>query len=419
MSQNTVDPTTRKSGLPKTTGSARYASDIYPEGVLTGIVVRSPHPHARIHKIDARAARRMPGVHAVVTAADIPGPLRRLGKTVEDQPILAQSRTRTLLDALALIAADDEQTARRAAQALDLELEPFPAVFTVEDALAPGAPSVHEGDNLLKELVLSRGDVDSGFAEADVILEDIYHTPAIEHAYLEPDAGTALPLKDGGMRIWIGCHTVFEERRIAAGVLGIPLEKVEVIQPYTGGSFGGKDDGLLTAYLALLAYHTGRPVRMVFSREELFRSHTKRHGQQIRVRMGARRDGVLTAADYQIVTDTGAYAHWAEGIFTFCSIGAPGPYRTPHLRVTTKVVYTNNIPMGAMRAWGMPGVTFATESHLDQLARCLELHPLRLRWLNAADEGDKIITGQALPPGVGIRATLDAAATDYDVQLSE
>ncbi len=215
----------------------------------------------------------------------------------------------------------------------------------------------------------------------------------------------------------MGCHSVYTEQQIAAQVLKIPEARVTVIQPYTGGSFGGKDDGLLTAYLALLAHFSGRPVRIAFDRKELFITHTKRHPQWITIRMGFRRDGTITAAHYQIRTDSGAYAHWAEGIFSFASIGASGPYNIPHIQVDTTVVYTNNIPMGAMRAWGMPGVNFANESHLDRAARALSIHPLALRWKNAAREGDLTVTGFPYPPGIHIRETIQAAAEHFDIPL--
>jgi CO/xanthine dehydrogenase Mo-binding subunit len=414
--KNILAESTAKAGLPKTTGSTVYASDIYLPNGLCGVVLRSPYPHCLIHKIDTRKAKSIPGVGVILTSEDIPG-VNRVGKTVLDQPVLASDKARTMLDALVLIAAETLEIAKQAAAAIELDLEPLPAVFSVEEALKAGAPQVHETGNLLRSYHLERGNLAKGFREADFILEDTYETPSIEHAYLEPDAGAACPTSNGGVKIWVGCHSVFTEQQIVGKVLDIPEEKIEVVQPSMGGSFGGKDDGLLTAYLALLAFFAQRPVRMVFTRRELFYSHTKRHPQKIAVRMGAKRNGEITAASYRIQTDTGAYAHWGEGVFLFASIGAPGPYRIPNVTVEAQVVYTNNIPMGAMRAWGMPGVTFATESHLDRIAKLIGIHPLLLRWKNAVEEGDQLITGQTLPSGVGLKATLEAAAFDYGLSL--
>jgi CO/xanthine dehydrogenase Mo-binding subunit len=408
------------SSLPKATGEAKYVSDIRIPGCLYGYVVRSPYPHARILNIDVSAAQRTPGVAAVVTASDIPG-TNRLGKTRFDQPILADDKVRSYLDAIVLIAANDETAAREAESKIVWEFEPLPALFSIDEALAPGAPLIHEDcpGNIMKEIRLAKGDIRQGFQEAEVVIEDSYQTPAIEHSYFEMDNGLIAPQPSGIYTLWIGCHSVHTERSIVAATLAIPEEQVVVIQPFTGGSFGGKDDGLLSGYLSLLAYHTQKPVRIGFSRQEEFIAHTKRHPQWIHVRMGLRKDGTITAVQFEIKTDTGAYAHWAEGIFTFASIGASGPYRIPHQKVNTTVVYTNNIPMGAMRAWGMPGVTFAMESHLDQAAHLLSIHPLELRWKNAAIEGDTMITGMAFPEGIHIKETIRAAALQAGLKLPE
>lgn len=410
---------TAQIALPKATGEARYVSDIQVEGCLYGHVVRSPFPHAKIRKIDTSAARKIPGVIALVTASDIPG-YNRLGKTRFDQPILAEEKVRSVQDAIVLIASETKQAALAAEAAINIDFEPLPGVFSIDEALAPGAPIIHADcpGNILKTIHLNSGNVAVGFKQADIIIEDCYQTPSIEHSYLEPDNGVIQP-QDNGYVLWIGCHNVYSEQQIVASVLGIPLEKVTVIQPYTGGSFGGKDDGLLTAYLALLAYYTKRPVRISFSRHELFVSHTKRHPQWVQIRMGFSNDGHITAATFNIQTDTGAYAHWGEAIFTFASIGASGPYRIPNIQVDTRVMYTNNIPMGAMRAWGMPGVTFAMESHLDQAAKILGLHPLLLRWKNAAVDGDKMATGWSFPQGVNIKETIEAAAKKKNVPLEK
>jgi len=409
---------TLRSALPKATGEAKYVSDIQIPGCLYGHVVRSPYAHARILNIDVSAARRVAGVMAAVTARDIPG-MNRLGKTRFDQPILADDKVRSYLDAVVLIAATNISAAHEAESRIKWEFEPLPAVFSIEEALSPGAALVHDDrpGNLLKEIHLAKGDVKKGFQDADYIYEESYQTPPIEHCYFEMDNGVIMPESSGLYTEWIGCHSVHSERQIVALTLNIPEEQVFVIQPYTGGSFGGKDDGLLSGYLALLAFHSQKPVRISFSRQEEFIAHTKRHPQWINIKMGAQKDGTITAVQFEIKTDTGAYAHWGEGIFTFASIGACGPYRTPHQKVDTTVVYTNNIPMGAMRAWGMPGVTFAMESHLDQMAHLLSMHPLELRWKNAATEGDTMITGSPFPKGIHIKETIKAAANKAGIQL--
>ncbi len=409
---------TKQAGLPKVLGTACYISDIYPDKALVGAVVRSPLPHCEIRRIDTTEAKSIPGVRAVLTSEDVPG-LNVIPKSFLDQPVLAHDKARSKLDAIALIAAENSEAAQVAAQAVIVEYKHLPAIHTIEEALLPNAPKIHKDGNVLVKYHLSRGDVEKGFREADIVVENSYHTPAVEHAYLEPDAGAAEPTPDGGIRIWFGCNSVYVERDIVASVLDLPIEKIEVIQTYVGGVFGGRNAGLIPSYLGLLVYHTGRPVRLSYSRREMFVATTKRHPQWIRVRTGAKRDGQITAASYQIISDTGPYAHWGASILLFSSIGAPGPYRIPNLEVETQVVYTNNVTMGAMRSWGMPAVTFATESQMDSIAAELDIHPIILRWINAADEGDEIITGQKLPEGVGLKATIAAAAKDMGVSLPE
>jgi CO/xanthine dehydrogenase Mo-binding subunit len=337
-----------------------------------------------------------------------------------DQPVLADDKVRSFLDAVVLIAAENEEAASEAESKLILDFEPLPGVFSLDEAMMPEAPLVHEEcpRNILKEIHLAKGDVHEGFHDAELVIEDSYQTPAVEHCYLELDNGLISPTPQGMYTLWIGCHSVYAERRIVADTLNIAEEDIIVIQPHTGGSFGGKDDGLLTAYLSLLAYFSKRPVSICVSRPEEFIAHTKRHPQWINVRMGLRKNGMITAVQFTIKSDTGAYAHWAEGIFAFASIGACGPYRIPHEQVNTTIVYTNNIPMGAMRGWGMPGVTFAMESHLDQAARLLSMHPLELRWRNAAVEGDTMITGEAFPRGIHIKEIIEGAGQKAGIHLS-
>jgi CO/xanthine dehydrogenase Mo-binding subunit len=409
---------TNQASMPKVTGSARYGSDIGLKDSLVGVVLRAPIPHAKILRLDTSKALGFPGVRAVVTAEDIPG-INIVSRQVLDQPILAHDRVLTTLDALALVAADTLQEAQTAMRLINVDLEPLPAVFTPEEALRPGAPKVHESGNLLNEYHLFRGDIQLGFSQADVIVEGSYTLQSIDHSYLEPVAGAAEPLENGGVRIWYGCNSVYVERAIVAKALGLPIEKVEIIHPYTGGVFGGRNEGVVPSFLALLALKSGRPVRMAFSRQELFTGAAKRHPQEIKVRTGATLDGHLTAAAYEIVSETGAYAHWGPSILLFCSIGAPGPYRIPNLQVDTKVVYTNNVTKGSMRGWGTPAVTFATESQMDMLAAKLGMHPLVLRWINAYEDGDELITGSVLPGGVGLKATIAAAALDLGINLPE
>jgi CO/xanthine dehydrogenase Mo-binding subunit len=408
----------RQVDLARATGTLPYASDLYLPGMLVAHVVRSPFAHCRIHQIGTSAAKEIPGVHAVLTHHDIPGK-KHVGKTREDQPILAIDLCRSVQDALCLIAADDKQSALQAADALVLDLEPLPAVFDPAAALEPGAPQLWPEGNLLKIVNVVHGDVEQGFAEADVIVENEYETPFIDHAYMETESVVATPDPDGGVTVRLGCHHPYGERQHLAQALALPEELVRVIEMPQGGAFGGKDDNLVSIMTALLARATGRPVRLFYSRIDSLEGHSKRHPQRIHVRTGARRDGRLTACQVDLLVDVGAYTSWSEGVITFVSINACGPYEVPHARVTSRLVFTNNIAAGAMRGWGMPGITFATESQMDALAAALDMHPLRLRWLNALREGSQLITGSTVPAGVRFRDTLAMAASALGVVLEE
>jgi CO/xanthine dehydrogenase Mo-binding subunit len=252
---------------------------------------------------------------------------------------------------------------------------------------------------------------------AAVVIEKNYEFPWIEHAFLETESVLAAPDGDGGLTVWLGCHNVYGERAQLARALAWPEERIRVILAPAGGSFGGKDDNIVATWAALLAVRTGRPVRFVFNREESIRGHSKRHSQKIYHKLGARDDGRLLSAQVRILFDTGAYAHWGTGILRFACLQSTGPYRVPAAGIKGQVVYTNNITAGAMRGWGTPGVEFAMESQMDILAERLDIHPLRLRWLNALRDGDETITGRALPPGCRYRETLEVAARSIGIPL--
>jgi len=385
--------------------------------MLIGKALRSPYPHCRINRIDTSHALEVPGVRAVLTGQDIPG-VNRVGKTVYDQPFLATEGARTVMDALAIVAAETEEGADAALAAIELDLTPLPAVFDPEEALKPGAPQLHPNGNLLMHFNIVHGDAEAGMAKADIIIENTYYSPPLEHAFLETEAVVAAPDEDGTITVWLGCHYIYGERIVLAVGFGWPEERFRVILVPPGGAFGGKDDNIIAVWAALLAHRTGRPVRFVFGRRESIRGHSKRHGQRIEHRLGARRDGRLVAAQVHILADTGAYAHWGEGILRFASIHATGPYRVPNAHVETRLVYTNNIVAGAMRCWGTAGVEFAMESQMDILAEELGMHPLKLRWISALREGDTMITGR-LPPGCNFVDTLEAAGRSIGLNLRE
>ena len=404
------------SQLAKACGQMGFAGDLVLPGMLVGKALRSPYPHCQINQIDARLAQKIPGVHAVLTAHDIPGE-NVIGKTVEDQQFLVSERARSVMDALAIVAAETEEIARAALKAIYLDLTPLPALFDPEDALRLAAIPLHNDSNLLLDFQIVYGDAEAAMGEAEVVVENAYYFPWIEHAFLETEAALAAPNNDGSLTIWLGCHNIYAERMQLARAFAWPDRRFRVILVPAGGSFGGKDDNIIGVWAALLANRTGRPVRFVFDRRESIRGHSKRHSQRIQHRLGARGDGQLVAAQVNILFDTGAYAHWGASIMRFACLQATGPYRITAAHIKGQVVYTNNITAGAMRGWGTPGVEFAMESQMDILAEKLGFHPIQLRWLNALKDGDETITGRPLPPGCRYRETLEAVARAEGISL--
>lgn len=413
----------------KVTGTARYAGDLRFPGMLHAAVLRSAHPHARIARLETAAARAMPGVVAVLTAADIPGRVNH-GIIRQDWPALVGvgEKARYTGDALAVVVAETLAQAAAARDAIQVEYEVLPGVFSPQEGLREGAPAVHEGGNLLKEIRVRKGDVAAGLSQADVVVEGTFATPTIEHAFLEPEAAVALPLSyalpgppssamerqgagqtetAGVLTLFVGSQIPFADREQVAAALGLPLERVRVVQPAVGGAFGGKEDISVQIHAALAAYHTGRPVKLVLSREESIRVHPKRHATTIHLTVGATRQGRLTAVRAEIWGDAGAYASLSEAVMTRTATHAAGPYVVPHVWVDCHAVYTNNPPSGAMRGFGVPQAAFAMETALDMLAEKLGLHPLELRRRNALHVGAVTATGQLLRDSVGLPETID------------
>ncbi len=396
----------RPDALEKATGRALYAADLATDGMLHARALRSPHAHAEIVRIATGRACRLPGVEAVLTAADVPGE-NTYGRKLKDQPVLAEKVVRQVGDPVALVVATSPEVAAAALSAIEVEYRLLPAVFTPEDALADDAPRIHPGGNLLAENWLRSGDVAEAFARADVVVEETYATPWNEHAYLEPEA--ALAYRDGETLV-VRTATQYSHyhRAEVARTLGLPAERVRVVPTVVGGAFGGKTDISCQCLAALAAHRTGRPVRIVYSRAESFESTTKRHPYRIRCRSGATRDGDLMALQVDIVADTGAYASFGPGLMVKTFASAGGPYRWPHLELHGRVVFTNNPTAGCMRGPGTTQVAFAVESQMDLLAARLGMDPLELRMRNRLRQGDRLLSGEVLDRDPAYRATLEA-----------
>jgi CO/xanthine dehydrogenase Mo-binding subunit/aerobic-type carbon monoxide dehydrogenase small subunit (CoxS/CutS family) len=392
----------------KVSGRLRYAADMTMPGMLHVQVLRSPHAHARIVSIDTSAAEAMDGVEGVITCADVPG-VDGFGVFVNDQPIMARGRVRYVGEAIAAVAAEDPLVAARAAAAIEVIYDALPAVFDPDDAMRPGAPALHDyaPDNITKHIPIRVGDVEKGFAESDLVVEETYSTQAIEHAYLEPEAGLAYVDHDGVVTVVSPDQNVTHHRHMLARIIAKPISKVRFIMSPVGGGFGGKEDMIYQGMLALLAMKTQRPVRLVFTREESIISTAKRHPSRTTLRMGLMKDGRIRALAMKMICDGGAYGLSTEGVMRKAAILAAGPYAIPNVRVDTYGIYTNNTPSGAFRSFGALQTAFATESHLDICAERLGLDPFHIRRINAMRDG-AITHTKAKLGSVSLTRALDA-----------
>jgi CO/xanthine dehydrogenase Mo-binding subunit len=405
----------RVDALGKVTGAARFAEDYNHSHQLVGRVLRSAHPHARILGIDTSEAERLPGVAAVLTARDIPGS-KTFGVVRQNQYILADDRVRYLGDGVALVAAVSRAVADAAIALIRVEYEILPVLSDPEEAMKPDAPAIHEDSNIFVHHKVRKGDTDRGFAEADFIIERRFTTQFIEHSYLEPEAVLAEPDEQGGIRVTGSIQNLFSSRRSVAAALNLDLNRVQLIQATLGGSFGGKDEVMtaLCCRASLLALRTGKPVKMVNTREESMLESYKRHPYVMDYRWGVRNDGTITAMSIRCVADGGAYSSMSPFVTWRSVVQATGPYLCENVRTDVYAVYTNNNYTGAMRGFGSPQVNFAIESMMDELADRIGVDPLTIRFRNCLQNGSVTATGQKLDHGVSLNEVLTKAAGASD-----
>ncbi len=398
----------RPDGPAKVAGTFPYANDLRVPGMLHARTLRSPHPHARVRRIDATAARAMPGVAAVVTAADVPG-VPTYGLIHPDQPVFAPvgGVARYVGEPVAAVAAVDGRTARRALAAIEVEYEPLEPLTDPRRAADPRTPPIHPNGNIYRELTLRHGDPG---ARGPVEVVDSYLVGQQDQAFLACEAALALPAADGGVDLMLATQWLHSDRDQMAACLGLPEEKVRLTLAGVGGAFGGREDVTLQIHGALLALATGSPVRIAYDREESFLAHPHRHPARMWFRHSATRDGDLIAVAARIVMDGGAYASSSPAVIANAVTHAAGPYRVPNVRVDGVVVRTNNPPCGAMRGFGVPQVTIGHEAQMDRLATALGMDPVALRLRNAIGPGDLLPTGQAVPPPLPVREVIEAVA---------
>ncbi|HEX6675358.1 MAG TPA: xanthine dehydrogenase subunit D [Actinomycetes bacterium] len=380
----------RPDGTLKVTGDFAYSSDLWAEGMLWGATVRSPHPRAAIRGIEVAEALATPGVLAVLTHEDVPG-RRTYGLEIPDQPVLAFRDVRYQGEPVALVAADHPEIARRAAARVRVDYQPLEPLTDAEAAMAGGAPALHPGGNVLRHIKIRHGDQQ---ARAPVVVTGEYELGMQDQAFLGPESGLAVPDGEGGVDLYVATQWLHVDRDQLAASLGLPPGRVRITLAGVGGAFGAREDLSIQVHACMLALRTGRPVKMVYSREESFFGHVHRHPARLRYEHGATADGHLVYVRARIVLDGGAYASSSTAVCANAACFAVGPYRVPSATVDSYVVYTDNPPCGAMRGFGAVQTCFAYESQMDRLAAELGVDPVELRLANAMETGTPLPTGQ-------------------------
>ena len=407
----------------KVTGEARFPGDRDHKDQLWLKVLFARRPHARIRRIDTAAAEQLPGVVTILTAGDVPR--NEYGLQTPDQPVLCGPGStkpgadivRFEGDQVAVVLAESEKIAARARDLIEVDYEPLPILTDTEMALQPDALLLHPNsdDNIAGSYKIRKGDVDSAWDSCDIIVEGVYRTPMQEHAYLQPEAGTAYLDEAGRITVRTAGQWAWEDRRQIAHALDMPLEKIRVIYDAIGGAFGGREDMSVQIILALAvkklqALGINRPVKLIWSREESIIGHCKRHQMTIKARWGAKRDGTLVAAETGIISDAGAYMYTSNKVLLNTVLTCTGPYFWLNAKVDALAVYTNNPPGGAFRGFGAPQGHFAAESQMNKLAQALNMDPVELRLKNALDNEKTLTAGTAMPGGVSLNTVIEKTA---------
>lgn len=420
----------RRDGSDKLTGRALYPDDISMPGMLHGATVRSPHAHARILSIDTAAAEQAPGVVKVLTAKDVTGHNSH-GVLYKDHNVFCDKKVRRIGDPVAVVLAETEAQARAAAEMVAVAYEALPAVFDPREAMKPGAPAVNEYadrffyyddrlelvhekpandpyPNLIFHYRCRKGNTEAVWNACAAVAEGSFFSPFVDHAFLQPESGIAYRGEDGRLVVSAASQYLHFDRIELSDALGIPESELVVLNPAIGGAFGAREDITLQIHIALGAIHTGRPVKMTYSREESFYAHSKRHPIYMDCRMGADADGRLLAFEAVLHGDSGAYTSWAINVMRKAGVHATGPYEIPNVSVDSYAVYTNNPFAGAMRGFGATQVPIAHETLLEMLAEKLGLDSFEIRRRNMYRIGSETANGQILNDSVPLDRCLAA-----------
>ncbi|MGH3445606.1 MAG: xanthine dehydrogenase family protein molybdopterin-binding subunit, partial [Nocardioidaceae bacterium] len=409
------DSPTRPDGTLKVRGEFGFSSDLWMDQMLWGKTLRSPHPHARITRLETAKALAMPGVFAVLTHEDVTG-RNAYGLERPDQPVLAVDRVRYQGEPVALVAADHPETARRALDLIEVDYDVLTPVVDARKAVLGDAEELHPGGNVVRHLRIRRGDPDS--AGAEVVVSGDYEVGMQDQAFLGPESGLAVPAPDGGVDLFVATQWLHVDRRQVAAALGLDEELVRITLAGVGGAFGAREDLSMQVHACLLAMRTGRPVKMVYSREESFFGHVHRHPARLHYEHGADRDGRLVYVRAEMILDGGAYASSTPAVVGNAATLGVGPYVCPNVAIDCYGAYTNNPPCGAMRGFGAVQAAFGYESQMDRLAAEIGLDPAEIRIRNGLRQGERVATGQVLDSAAPV-AELVARVRDLPLPLVE
>jgi CO/xanthine dehydrogenase Mo-binding subunit len=412
----------------KVTGETQYSGDLIMPGMLYMKILFAERPHARVLNVDPSKALAAPGVVAVYTSKDVP--VNEYGLQIPDQPVLCGPGSskpytdivRFVGDQVAAVVAETEAQAEAAVKLIHVEYEDLPVLADPLTALKNDAPVLHpdRGDtNICVHYKIRKGDVDDAFAKADVIVEEEYHTPVQEHAFLQPEAGLSYMDKDGLITVESGGQWTHADRETIAHALGLPNEMIRIIYPAIGGAFGGREDLSVQVVLALATWKLQRPVKIIWSRRESMIGHGKRHAVSIKAKWGATRDGKIIAAEQELIGDGGAYMYTTNKVLGNAAITSTGPYFIPNVKVDVYGVYTNNVPGAAFRGFGAPQALFMAESQVNKLADKLGMDAVEFRLKNALRDGDTMGVGTPAPGPVTVVQCIEAARDQFGWKKSK
>lgn len=387
----------RRDAYGKVTGKAIYPQDIYMDHMAYGKTLRSKLPHAYID-VDTKEAERINGIIKIFTYKDVPN--NKHGVVFKDQEVFCEKKVRRIGDPIAFVVGETEEACNLALEKIKVDYKELEGVFDPEIAMDENSPKVHDDSNIVYHFKIRKGDIEEGFKNSYVIAENTYKTHMVEHAFLQPEAGVSFIDEEGRVTVMVATQYPHYDREEVASALNIKEEEVRIVNTNIGGAFGGREDISLQIHLALAAYTLERPVKVVYSREESFIAHAKRHPMIMKCKTGADKDGRLLAMEAEIIGDTGAYASWAPNVLRKAGVHITGPYYIPNVSIDSYAVYTNNPFAGAMRGFGATQVPIAYEQQMDILAEKLGMDPVSIRMINIFKKGSVTATGQILTESV-------------------